>query len=54
MWFPAPVTYTTWDGRTVTKNYEEILELYHACVYMLRTEDDQTTFFSYMQEFIDD
>jgi hypothetical protein len=53
-WFPEPVTYTTWDGRTVTKNYEEILELYHACVYMLRTEDDQTTFFSYMQEFIDD
>jgi len=53
-WFPEPISYTTWDGRTVTKNYEEILELYHSCVYMRRTEDDQTTFFSYMQEFIHD
>ena len=50
-WFPEPVTYTTWDKRQVTKDYKQILELYHTCVYMRRIEDDDTTFYSLWKEF---
>lgn len=51
LWFPDPVTYMTWDNREVTKNYKEIIELYHTCVYMRRIEDDDTTFYSLWEEF---
>ena len=50
-WFPEPLTYTTWDGREVTKDYKQILELYHSCVYMKRRKDDPATFYSLWGEF---
>ena len=50
-WFPEPLTYTTWDGEEVTKDYKQILELYHSCVYMKRKKDDPTTFYSLWEEF---
>lgn len=53
-WFPEPMTYMTWDGREVTKNYQEILEIYFACAYMRRTKEDKTTFLSYWEEMTDE
>ena len=53
-WFPEPLTYTTWDGKEVTKDYKQILELYHSCVYMKRKKDDPTTFYSLWEEFKND
>lgn len=50
-WFPDPLTYQTHNGITVTKNYKEILELYHQCVYMKRKQNDGTTFYSLWEEF---
>lgn len=50
-WFPEPLTYVTWKGDTVTKNYEELLELYFDCVYMHRKINDKTTFYSLWDEF---
>lgn len=50
-WFPEPITYTTWQGKEVQKDYKEILELYHSCVYMKRKKDDPTTFYSLWEEF---
>ena len=53
-WFPEPLTYPTWDGKEVTKDYRQILELYHQCVYMKRKKDDPTTFYSLWEEFKND
>jgi hypothetical protein len=50
-WFPEPVTYNTWDGKEVTKDYKQILELYHSLVYMQRKLNDDTTFYSLWEEF---
>lgn len=50
-WFPEPVTYTSQNGDEVTKNYQEILEMYHRCVYMARKLNDDTTFYSLWEEF---
>lgn len=50
-WYPSPVTYTAWDGSVHTKSWQEILDLYFKCVYMLRCEDDTTTFWSFRSEF---
>lgn len=49
-WFPEPITYTTHDGRKVTKNHLEILEMYFSLAYMRRTREDDTTFMSYWKE----
>lgn len=50
-WFPEPIEYKTWDGRTVEKNYAEVLQLYHECVYMKRMVNDQTNFWDLWREF---
>lgn len=40
-WYPEPVTYRAWDAREVTKDWEEILQMYFQCAYMLRSRDDK-------------
>jgi len=50
-WYPRPVTYTTWDGNTVTKDWKGLLDMYFSCAYMLREVNDQTTFDSLWKEF---
>jgi len=50
-WFPEPISYVTWDGREVTKSYDDIINMYHRCVYMHRVKDDQTTFYDLWEEF---
>lgn len=49
-WFGDAFTYTTHDGRTVTKNYKEILDMYFKCAYMLRSRNDTTNFYSLWEE----
>lgn len=39
-WYPEPATYTSWQGIEYTKDWKEILQLYFACSYMLRSRDD--------------
>lgn len=50
-WFPSPITYKTQTGSVVTKDYKDILELYHQCVYMKRKRNDNTTFDNLREEF---
>lgn len=50
-WFPEPITYLTHKGIEVTKDYKEILHLYHQCVYMLRKQNDTTSFYDLWKEF---
>jgi hypothetical protein len=50
-WFPDPVTYKTQTGFIVTKNYRDLLELYHQAAYMKRTKDDKTGFYDLWEEF---
>jgi len=52
-WFPKPITYKTWEGKQVTKDVREIIEMYHLCVYMKRKKNDSTTFYSLWEEFND-
>lgn len=50
-WFGDEFTYKDHTGKTKKKNYKEILEMYHQCVYMKRKRNDDTTFFSLWEEF---
>lgn len=50
-WFPESFTYKTHDGREVQKDYKEVIQLYHSCVYMHRIKDDPTTFYDLWEEF---
>lgn len=50
-WFPEPITYTTWDGRVVQKDYMQIIEMYHQLVYMKRKVNDSTTYLDLKKEF---
>lgn len=50
-WFPSPITYKTQTGSIVTKDYKDILELYHQSVYMKRKRNDTTTFDNLREEF---
>ncbi len=50
-WFPNPITYTTHKGTEVTKDYSEVIHLYHQCVYMHRVLNDTTTFYDLWKEF---
>lgn len=49
-WFPTPKTYKRFDGKEITKDYREILNMYFHCAYMRRTMDDPTDFYSYWKE----
>lgn len=42
-WYPDVVTYTTWDGKEITTNWEGMLDLYFGCAYMHRKRNDKTT-----------
>lgn len=50
-WFPEPITYVAHTSKTVQKDFRELLELYHACAYMKRKQNDPTTFYSLWEEF---
>jgi hypothetical protein len=39
-WYPAPVTYTAWDGTEHTKSAIDLMDLYAACAHMKRFEGD--------------
>lgn len=39
-WYPAPTTYTAWNGEEVTKDYLDLMEMYLACAHMRRSEND--------------
>lgn len=49
-WFPKPLTYNRFDGKKVTKDYRDILNMYFVTAYMRRTIIDETTFYSYWDE----
>lgn len=53
-WFPNPITYKTQTGSIVTKDYKDILELYHSACYMLRYRNDTTGFYDLWDEFKND
>lgn len=40
-WYPEPVTYKAWDGTEYTKDYKEIMQMYHRCCRMKETEFDE-------------
>jgi hypothetical protein len=40
-WYPEPVTYMTWDGREVTKDYIELVDMYFNTARMWRWMDDK-------------
>ncbi len=42
-WYPEQTTYTTWDGREVTKDFIQIAQMYLDCCRMLRWEGDIVT-----------
>lgn len=50
-WFPKPFKYPSQTGRVVQKDAEELLELYHQCVYMQRVQSDSTGFYDLWKEF---
>lgn len=39
-WYPAPLTYTAWDGVEHTKDYIGIAQMYFDAAYMRRWKDD--------------
>lgn len=49
-WFPSSVKYPSQTGNIVTKDYKDLLNIYHSCVYMLRYENDNTDFYSLWKE----
>lgn len=49
-WYPAPLTYTAWNGVEYTKNWLEIAEMYWSCAYMRISNNDDTTFESLLKE----
>lgn len=49
-WYPEEVSYTTWDGKRVSKTSKELLDMYFRCAYMLRYRNDTTTFDSLEKE----
>jgi len=53
-WFPEPITYTSHLGKEVTKDYKQIIDLYHQCAYMKRIANDSTTFYDLWDEFKND
>lgn len=40
-WYPKSVTYTTWDGKQRTKDWQGLLQMYFQCAYMLRSRGDK-------------
>lgn len=53
-WFPEPFTYSTYSGKEVTKDYKQIIDLYHQCAYMKRKVNDCSTFYDLWNEFQND
>lgn len=49
-WYPGVVTYTAWDGKEITTNWEGILDIYFACAYMHRKKNDTTTWKEFFKE----
>lgn len=49
-WFPKSITYPAQTGKVVSKTYDELINIYHSCCYMLRKENDSTTFYDLWQE----
>lgn len=50
-WFHKGETYRSQTNTIVKKDFVELLNMYHACVYMLRKENDTTTFYDLWEEF---
>ena len=48
--YPSPVTYTAWNGKVITKDHLELLQMYWHCAYMKRTEDDPSDFISFAKQ----
>lgn len=44
VWYPNPVEYKAWDGRIYTKDYIDLMQLYHRCVRMKAHEYDELIF----------
>lgn len=42
-WYPYPVSYTTWDGKDLTRDWMEILQEYVDLAHMRRWEDDRVS-----------
>jgi len=51
-WYPEPLTYEAWNGKTYTKNWLEIAEMYWECAYMKISDNDPTTFESLLKEYL--
>jgi len=49
-WYPDIVTYTAWDGKEITTNWEGMLDIYFACAYMHRKKNDTTTWKEFFKE----
>lgn len=49
-WFPKIVHYVSQNGVEVQKDYKDLLNLYNSAVYMLRTYNDKTDFYSLWKE----
>lgn len=49
--YPSPITYTTWNGKTITKSYLELLQMYWKCACMKRTEDDDLDFIKFAKQY---
>lgn len=50
LWYPEPVTYTTWYGKKVTRTWEDMLDLYWKGTTMKRERDKVPNFWSFMKE----
>lgn len=49
-WYPDIVTYTSWDGKEITTNWEGMLDIYYSCAYMHRKKNDTTTWKDFFKE----
>ena len=49
-WYPDVVTYTAWDGKEITTNWQGMLDVFFACAYMHRKKNDNTTWKEFFKE----
>ena len=50
-WYNAPVTYTAWNGKEYTKDWFEMLQMYHKAIRMKETKDDDLDLAKFFERF---
>ena len=48
--YPDVVEYTSWNGQEVKTDWQGMLDMYFKCAYMLRSQDDKTTWKDFFKE----